>query len=237
VRGSGNQIFVDLRVAVPRHLSFEESHAVTQQIQDAVRAITPNADVVINTIPVSENEGVLERIQVVAARGHFDVHNITTHLTKRGMWIDLDLEVPPDVSFDQAHAIATDLEERLHTEFKPVPANANDQHSQHVADINVHIEPRAEELVTGIELAPAERRKFIERINAVRAEIPHARACADIDVQRLDGSVYLALHLLIDPQLSMADVHSVCEEMENRLRREFPQLGRVVIHAEPYQNK
>jgi divalent metal cation (Fe/Co/Zn/Cd) transporter len=49
--------------------------------------------------------------------------------------------------------------------------------------------------------------------------------------------VYLAFHLLIDPQLSVADVHSVCEEMENRLRREFPQLGRVMIHAEPYINQ
>lgn len=237
VRGSGNQIFVDLRVAVPRHLSFEESHAVTHQIQETVRAVTPNADVVVNTIPVAENEGVLERIQVVAERGHFDVHNITTHLTKRGIWIDLDLEVPPNVSFDQAHAMATDLEDRLHTEFKPAPANADDKNSQRVADINVHIEPRAEALVTGIELAPTERRKFIARINAVRAEIPHARECVDIDVQRLDGSVYLAFHLLIDPQLSVADVHSVCEEMENRLRREFPQLGRVVIHAEPYVNE
>lgn len=236
VRGSGAQIFVDLRVAVPRHLSFEESHAVTHQVQDTVRAIAPSADVVINTIPTAENEGVLERVQVVAERGHFDVHNITTHLTKRGIWIDLDLEVPPTVSFNQAHAMATDLENRLHAEFKSKPLSANsDNGSQpRVADINVHIEPLAEELVTGVELLPDERKKFIEQINTVRANIPHARECRDIDVQRLNGNVYLAFHLLIDQHLSVADVHSVCEEMENRLRREFPQLGRVMIHAEPY---
>jgi len=28
-------------------------------------------------------------------------------------------------------------------------------------------------------------------------------------------------------------VHGIAEEVENRLRREFPQLGRVVIHTEP----
>jgi cation diffusion facilitator family transporter len=239
VRGSGNQIFVDLRVAVPRHLSFEESHAVTHKIQGAIHTIAANADIVITPVPVAENEGILERIQVVAERGHFDVHNITTHLTKGGIWIDLDLEVPAHVSFEQAHVMATDLENRLHAEFKskPMPANDENKNPLRIADINVHIEPLAEELVTGAELIAGERTLYIERINAIRQDIPHARECHDIDVQRLNGSVYLAFHLLIDPQLSVADVHSVCEEMENRLRREFPQLGRVMIHAEPYINQ
>ncbi|MBI5035108.1 MAG: cation-efflux pump [Chloroflexi bacterium] len=237
VRGSGNQIFVDLRIAVPRHLSFEESHAVTNQVQDAVRSIAPAADIVITPVPVAEDEGVLERIQAVAERGHFDVHNITTHLTKRGVWIDLDLEVPPAVSFEDAHAMATDLENRLRAEFKARPPKNDDQAKEltRVADINVHIEPVAEELVAGAELSSSEKAKFAERINVIRSEISHTRAIQDIDVQRLNGSVYLAFHLVIDAQLSIAQVHSIAEEMENRLRREFPQLGRVMIHAEPYK--
>jgi divalent metal cation (Fe/Co/Zn/Cd) transporter len=239
VRGSGSQVFVDLRIAVPRHLSFEASHAVTRQVQAAVHSIAPNADIVITPVPVAENEGVLERIQAVAARGHFDIHNITTHLTKRGMWIDLDLEVTPAVSFEDAHALATDLENQLHAEFKSNPLQAGDHNKDlsRIADINVHIEPLAEELVTGAEMLPNEKAKYIERINSIRSEIPQTRACQDIDVQRLNGSVYLAFHLLLDSQLSVADAHSVAEDMENRLRREFPQLGRVVIHAEPYIKK
>ena len=35
VRNVGSQVFVDLNVEVPRHLSFEESHAVTQRAQEA----------------------------------------------------------------------------------------------------------------------------------------------------------------------------------------------------------
>lgn len=239
VRGSAAQIFVDLRVAVPRHLSFEESHAVTQQVQDAVHSIAPNADVVITTIPVAEDEGILERIQVVAERGHFDVHNITTHLTKRGIWINLDLEVPPDVSFDRAHTLATDLENKLLVELKSAPAPSGDADAdlRRVADIHVHIEPRAEALVAGAELSASERAAFVKKINAVRSAIPHARECQDINVQRLDGGLYLAFHLLIDPHLSVSAVHGIAEEMENRLRREFPQLGRVMIHAEPYKVK
>jgi cation diffusion facilitator family transporter len=235
VRGSGARIFVDLRVAVPRHLSFEESHAVTDQVQDAVHAVAPGADIVITPVPTSENEGVLERIQVVAERGHFDVHNITTHLTDSRMWIDLDLEVSPAMSFENAHALATDLEDRLQDEFKshPIPAGDNSKDISRVADINVHIEPSAEELVTGTELLPSERAKYHESIYAILSQIPHTHACRDIDIQWLEGNLYLAFHLLLDAQLSVSEVHSVSEDMENRLRREFPQLGRVVIHAEP----
>lgn len=226
VRGSGNQVFVDLRVAVPRHLSFEESHAVTHQVQDAVRAISPNADVVVHTVPAAENEGVLEKIQSVAASGHFAVHNVTTHLTQRGMWIDLDLEVDPKSTFERAHALATDLEAQLRAELAS---------TRQVADVNVHIEPREEGLTKGVELVPGHASAYIERMDAVRREIPHARECQDIALQELNGRVYLSLHLLIDPDRPIAEVHSIAEDMENRLRREFPQLGRVMIHAEPYR--
>ncbi len=231
VRGSGSQVFVELRVAVPRHLSFEESHEITHQIRGAVHSVSPNADVVVTPVPIAENEGIFETIQSIAARGHFAIHNISTHLTKKGMWIDLDLEVDPSITFDKAHAIATDLETRLHAEL------GASKDSQRIADINIHIEPRAEELIKGNELAPSEAAKYVGQIRAYCGEIPHVRACQDIDVQQLDGQVYLAFHMQMDTDLSIADVHSATEEMENRLRREFPRLGRVVIHAEPYAKR
>ncbi|HEX7586966.1 MAG TPA: cation-efflux pump [Anaerolineae bacterium] len=232
VRGSGNQVFVDLSIAVPRHLSFEESHAVTHNVQDAVLRVSPQADVVVHAAPTAEGEGILEKIETVAAGGHFAVHNITMHMTKSGMWIDLDLEVDPNVTFERAHVLATDLEQRLRAEL----GTDNGTMTEHrVADINVHIEPRTLELVTGSEMKPSDTSPYLEKIIATAHEIPHARECQDIVIQRLDGRVYLALHLLIDADQSLADVHDICEELENRLRRQFPQLGRVVIHAEPFK--
>jgi cation diffusion facilitator family transporter len=237
VRGSGSQMFVDLRVAVPRHLSFERSHAVTHRIRDAVDALSPKADVVVTTVPIAEGEGVLETIRAVAARDGFAVHNITTHLTKKGMWIDLDLELDPGVSFEEAHTSATNLETRLHAELGDGrPARAADGSTpDRIADINIHIEARAEELIHGQEIKLPDATRYVERIGTICGEIPHVRRAQDIDVQQLEEGVYLAFHLLLDAELSLADVHSVTEEMENRLRREFVELGRVVIHAEPFK--
>jgi cation diffusion facilitator family transporter len=234
-RGAGAHLFVELRVAVPRHLSFEESHAVTHRIRNVVHALAPNADVTVMTVPIAADEGVLEVIEAVAARGKHAVHNITTHLSQRGLWIDLDLEVDPQLTFEAAHALASDLETQLRVELgqSPVPGEREDGPAR-IADINVHIEPRAEALVQGLDLPPDEASTFIERIEAIHRMIPHARACQDIDVQQLAGRVYLAFHLLLDAELSIDEVHAAAEEMENRLRREFPQLGRVMIHTEPF---
>lgn len=233
VRGSGSQVFVDLGVAVPRHLSFEESHAVGDQVREAVRALAPGADVVINAMPIAEDEGVLERILAVAAAGHFAVHNVTTHLAPDGIRIDLDLEVPPGLSFERAHARASELEDRLRSEVGRFLHPEADE-PRGVADVNVHIEPRAEVLVTGVQLTPAERAEYIRRIEGVLVGVPQALRCYDVDVQRVAGGIYLAFHLQVVNDLSVAAVHAVTEDVENRLRRELPQLGRVVIHAEPF---
>ncbi len=227
VRNVGSQVFVDLNVDVPRTLSFEESHAVTQRAQEALRAVAPNADVVVHADPVAENEGVLERIQAVAARSHASVHNITTHCTERGTWIDLDLEVDPALSFENAHRLATDLENQLRIQLgvgkMPAP----------VADVHVHIEPRQAELTEGLEIEPAESARYRDRIAAMCSEMEHTRGCQDVELHAMKGKVYLSFHLLVDTDRPVAEVHNIAEVLESRLRREFPQLGRVVIHTEP----
>ena len=229
VRDAGNQVFVEMRVDVPRHFSLEESHQLTQKAQEAVRSISPNADVFVQTVPIAEREGVLEKIQAVAASEHAFVHNVTTHWTGRGMWIDLDLEVDPKLSFEHAHEQATNLEDRLRAEL------IGTKDSTAIADINVHIEPRGGEFVVGTPLESRKASAYIRRIEAICKELKGSCGCQQIELHEIEGSVYLLLHLLIKAGIPIAEVHSIAEEMENRLRHEFPELGRVVIHTEPSQ--
>ena len=234
VRGSGNQVFVDLRVAVPRRLSFEESHTITHRIRDAVHTLAPGADVLAKAVPTAEDEGVLERIHAVAARGRFSVHNISTHLTQRGLWIDLHLEVGADISFEDAHAQATKLETELRAELTGAGESAS---LPEMVDINVHIEPRSEKLAEARELSPADAAGYLRQLEAVREGILHTEPCQDVDVQLLGNEVYLAFHLPLDADLSVAEVHQITQELESRLRAGCPQLGRIVIHAEPAKRR
>jgi cation diffusion facilitator family transporter len=227
VRDVGNQTFVDLTLEVPRYLSLEESHQLTQQACDAVRAITPNADVVVNIVPIGEREGILEKIQAVASREHVSIHNITTHWTERGMWIDLDLEVDPTLSFENAHELATKFETRLRTE------SITAESSIHVADINVHIEPRDDESLLGTPMDPLKADSYVQKIAAIGRDLEGSAGSHHIELHEMKGKIYLSFHLLINAGISIAEVHGIAEEMEHRLRQEFPELGRVVIHTEP----
>ncbi len=228
VRNVGNQVFVDLTVDVPRHISLEESHQVVRKAQEAVHNISPNADVVVHTVPTSEKEGILEKIGTVAAREHVSVHNVSVHFTERGLWIDLDLEVDPHLSFENAHESATKLESSLRDEL------ANTETFATVADINVHIEPRGgNEPVVGAPLDQLKANSYIARVKEIGGELRGSGGCHQIELHEIQSGIYLSFHLQIGAEASIAEAHSIAEDMENRLRREFPELGRVVIHTEP----
>ena len=227
VRNVGNKVFVYIKVDVPRHLSFEETHQQTREIQETVNRISPEADVVVHTVPTKANEGILEEIQSIAAREHVSIHNITTHRTERGIWIDLDLEVDPKLSFEQAHELATDLEGKLQE------ALIHERISVTIADINVHIEPRAEESVVGTPVTEEEALPYTDRIRAIGNSLEGSCGCHDVTLHKVDGKIYLSLHLSIRSGIPIKKVHSIAEEMESLLRLEFPELGRVVIHTEP----
>jgi divalent metal cation (Fe/Co/Zn/Cd) transporter len=228
VRDVGNQIFVDLTVEIPRHLSLEESHQLVREAQEAVHNISHDADVVIHAVPTSEREGILEKIRAVAAREHVSIHNVSVHFTKRGAWIDLDLEVDPNLSFERAHETATLLESSLRDELTDMEGFAP------VADINVHIEPRSgDEALLGAPLDQLKANSYIRRVEEIGRELTGSEGCHQIELHEIQGSIYLSFHLQVRTEASIAEAHSTAEDMENRLRLEFPELGRVVIHTEP----
>jgi divalent metal cation (Fe/Co/Zn/Cd) transporter len=143
------------------------------------------------------------------------------------MWIDLDLEVDPDCSLKRAHERATDFEINLRAEL------IGEDMATPVADINVHIEPRGNEPVPGMPLDPIKANAYVERIEAIGRGLEGCGGSHQIELHEVSGCVYLALHLVIHGDISIAEVHRIAEEMETRLRLEFPELGRVVIHTEP----
>jgi divalent metal cation (Fe/Co/Zn/Cd) transporter len=139
----------------------------------------------------------------------------------------LDLEVDPALSFERAHLLSTELETRLRADLAAgdVPAK--------VADVHVHIEPRGEELAPGLAVEASEIARYRDRIGEICRGLEHTCGCQDIELHTVKGKLYLSLHLLVDMERPISEVHSIAEELESRLRLEFPQLGRIVIHTEP----
>jgi len=57
--------------------------------------------------------------------------------------------------------------------------------------------------------------------------------CHSLEVHKAGRNVYVAMHCTLEPELPVARVHEITEALEFRFRREFPQISKVNIHAEP----
>ncbi|MFQ5848235.1 MAG: cation diffusion facilitator family transporter [Candidatus Methylomirabilales bacterium] len=46
-------------------------------------------------------------------------------------------------------------------------------------------------------------------------------------------AIYMDLHILVDPQLTVAAAHGIAHRVETTLKKQFPQVADMVVHVEP----
>jgi divalent metal cation (Fe/Co/Zn/Cd) transporter len=101
-----------------------------------------------------------------------------------------------------------------------------------VCEVNIHLEPLTKnvETVNPVQLTSAE---LESKLAEIAREIPGVLDCHDIEAHQAAGNVFIRCHCTLLPALPLARVHDITEELEFRIRRAFPQVLRVNIHAEP----
>ena len=85
MRRAGNKMFADVVVAAPRTFTFEQTHGLTERVeqtaQAAVRSLAPQGDidVVVHVEPAaSPTETVAEQIQYLAKNQGINTHDSNT---------------------------------------------------------------------------------------------------------------------------------------------------------------
>lgn len=217
-REVGSQAFVDLSVSVPRSLSLESSHDLATRVENRVREIQSDADVIVHVEPVAlADEPLIESIRAAALRAGHVVHNVSVHHVGDRRYLQLDLEVNSSLTLQQAHDIATRLEDMLKREFN-------------CWRVSVHIEPMNEPLVADRIHEKADTVRRIERIALAHPAIQQVR---NVSINRCGERVNLMMDCQLDPHISLSDAHIIAEQFESSLRRQMPGLGDVLIHTEP----
>ncbi|HEV2177677.1 MAG TPA: cation-efflux pump [Terriglobia bacterium] len=221
VRGSGQQLFVDLRVTLESNIPFEHAQLVVESVERKVREIFPGADVTIHAAPrkpaVSD---LVERIRAVAHRENFLVHDVTAYIVKGRVKVSLDLEVDPGLSLEAAHGRATRLEAEIERQLPEVD------------EVTVHIEPLLRRVEAADEARAVAAGMERELMNIAR-DTPGLVDCHSLEAHTVGANVLVSLHCTLDPSLPVARVHDITEDLEFRFRKEFPQISKVSIHAEP----
>jgi cation diffusion facilitator family transporter len=225
-RAVGATLFVDLSVAVSRTLPLDRVSILRMAIIAAIRKVITNAEVNVAVTPSAlDDETVLERVMVIARNKGLAVHHVTVHAISGRLSVSLDLEVDGGLPLSAAHETASDLEDAIREELGPE------------VEVETHIEPLQLMGTSGRE-APA------ERVAAVRAELSKAakklgfvREVHDVRVRETKDGEIVNFHCRVDPSLTVRDVHDKVDQLERGLRRRFPEIKRVIGHAEPKQRQ
>jgi cation diffusion facilitator family transporter len=228
VRRAGNRHFVDATVSVPRTASLEQVHALSDAIEKRIGEIVPS-DVMVHAEPrAPQGEHLFEAIRAVAQRMGLAIHDVSALQQAGQLFIELHLEVDENLSLRDAHRQASALEEEIR-ELRDGPV-----------EVNIHIEPLGRHIATpdtGIGEMKQLSRAIEEFLNRLPLEFDELVNCHDVRVRQVEHHILVSCHCTMKSALPITQVHDVTAALEDRVKEKFPQIYRVTIHPEPFEEK
>jgi divalent metal cation (Fe/Co/Zn/Cd) transporter len=216
LRRSAGRHFADVVIGVPPGAAVGQGHAAADRVEQAVQAALPESDVVVHVEPGTE-EALRERV-LAAALGVprvREVHNVRVVTVDGGIQVGLHLKLPGDLSLEEAHEVASEVERAISSELP------------NVVGVQTHLEP-LREAATGRRTAPPDERGVIEAVREVTGELPR-----DVRLVRTDEGLLAFVTLRVPPDLTLAEAHMRASEVEERIRERRPEIADVVVHTEP----
>jgi cation diffusion facilitator family transporter len=216
MRQAGGRQFADVVIGVSPGAAVGQGHAAADAVEQAVERALPNADVVVHVEP-QEHATLRERVHAaaVAVPRVREVHNISLVDVGGRTELSLHLKLPGELSLDEAHDVAEELERAVRGSIPEITS------------VQTHLEPLAEESAAAEVAADAEA--LVLRV--VREET--GRDPRQLRFLRTDGGLVAFLTLGLDGASRLDDAHARASTIEERIRRERPDVADVIVHTEP----
>jgi cation diffusion facilitator family transporter len=222
LRRNGARIVGDLGVFVSRTLPLERVAAIKSELSDALQKRWPAMRLTITANPFAlDDESVLERVQLIASRRRLFVHHVTIQHVGGRACVSLDLEVDGRMSLGDAHEVASKLEQAIAGEL------GED------IEVETHIEPMETRELSGEDADPALTQRFVDALNRLAPRASDLIDIHDVRLRAAEGGFFGIFHCRVDPRTSVEAAHAQVDSLERAVRREFPEVLRVVGHAEP----
>jgi divalent metal cation (Fe/Co/Zn/Cd) transporter len=228
VRRAGNRHFVDATVSVARTTSLEQVHALSDAIEKRIGEIVPS-DVMVHAEPrAPQGEHLFESIRAVAQRLGLAIHDVTALQQSGKLFIELHLEVDENLPLREAHRQATKLEEGIRA-LRDAPT-----------EVNIHIEPLGTHIATPdaglgeMKLLAGAVEQFL---NSLPSEYDELVNCHDARVRQVEHKILVSCHCTMRSDLPITKIHDVTGALVDRVKETFPQIHRVTIHPEPFEER
>jgi divalent metal cation (Fe/Co/Zn/Cd) transporter len=131
-----------------------------------------------------------------------------------GTELSLHLKLPGDLTLEEAHGIAEDVERAIAV---AVPE---------ISSVQTHLEPLAREAGAAVVAGDAA---------AVSGIVREVAGVTPDDVRFLDTDEGLVAHLTLrlGSATALTDAHTQASRIEEEIRRRLPEIADVVVHTEP----
>src|SRR6266850_1121665 len=202
-------------------------------------------------------EGLQQEIAKAVARmdGVLDVDRVRVRRAGNRHFVDATVSVARTASLEQVHALSDAIEQRigeLHLEVdeKLSLREAHRQASDLEAkirelrdgrlEVNIHIEPLGRHIATpdaGLGEMKQLARAIEEFLNGLPSEFDELVNCHDVRARQVEHHIQVSCHCAMKSQLPITQVHDVTAVLEDRVKEKFPQIFRVTIHPEPFEEK
>jgi cation diffusion facilitator family transporter len=220
MRHAAGRAFADVVIGVAPDSAVGQGHAAADAVEHAVQAAVPEADVVVHVEPLDQAD-IRERAHAAAlgVRRVREVHNVSVVSVGAGSELSLHLKLPGELSLEEAHEIAEEVERAIHV---AVPE---------VSSVQTHLEPLATE-------AEGRRPRAAEVAADTAAVTRIVREVSGEEIQALrfvntEGGLVAYLTLRLGGG-TLADAHAEASRIEERIRLERPEIADVIVHTEPH---
>ena len=221
MRRAAGRFFADVVIGVPPGAVVGQGHAVADAVEEAVEAAVPGADVVVHVEPADAGADLPERALAAALRVPRvrEVHNVAVLESGDRREVSLHLKLPGFLTLAEAHGVAERVEREILAAVPELDA------------VQTHLEPLAEPSP----VQPVEHRDVEAESTAVRRIVRETTGADPRELRFLatDRGVVAFLTLAMDARRALADAHASASEIEERIRRDHPEIVEVIVHTEP----
>jgi cation diffusion facilitator family transporter len=221
MRKAAGRHFADVVIGVSPGAAVGQGHAAADAVEAAVERAVPGADVVVHVEPAEAGAGLTERALAAALRVPRvrEVHNVAVLEVGGSRQVSLHLKLPGSLTLAEAHDIAENVEREILADLREVD------------DVQTHLEPLSEPASVA---TPADG-DLEDESDDVRRIVREATGADPRELRFVstDRGLVAFLTLAMEPEQALSSAHASASEIEERIRRERPEVVDVIVHTEP----
>ncbi len=223
-RGAADSVAVDLHIRVDPRLPMQTANAIADEVRRRLLNLEGVTDVTVHVEAQRGPESALDIQQAVrlAAGEHgLAVHECWVQQMDAGIGLHLHVGVDPNLTLGEAHALVDHLEQVLR------------QRLPNLKSIYTHIETTSVDVLPTARVSRGLQQRMEQIVRDITDQIPGLSDPHDIQVNQVEGRLFIAVEALVDPALSVSEAHELSTRMQENIRAAAPNVGEVLVHLEP----